>query len=140
MPFVKALGALVIRTTIGHTIAVEPNTPTYVPPEVLKFAFLQGCVQCTEEGELILQERAKKPKLPVGEVPQLGPKERDEPKLRAEAIRMAIAKLYTDGDPDDFTVANNHPKVKSVERVLGFQVTGSELQAALEHYNSDADD
>src|ERR1041384_2665024 len=102
MPYVKSLGEVTIRTTIGHTIVVEPNKPTYVPPEVLKFAFLQGCVQCTETGELILQAKATKPKLAVDSVPQLDFKEREDPKLRAEAIGLAIAKLYTDGNPDDF--------------------------------------
>lgn len=138
MPFVKALAEVTIRTTLGHTILVPPNTATYVPPEVLKLTPAYGCIECNEAGELLLQSRPKAPRQPVTSVPQLTFTERENPKLRDEAVRMGIAKLYTDQNPDDFTVANNHPKVKAVERVVGFPVSGTEMAAALERYQAEA--
>ena len=134
MPYVKSLGEVTITTLIGHTIHVPANTPTYVPPSVMPFTRQFGCVECNEAGDLILEQTNKPPRIPIAEVPQLTPEERDDPKHRQRVLVLAIAKLYTDNRDDDFTVATHAPKVRSVERVVGFPVTGQELQAAFELY------
>jgi hypothetical protein len=137
MPLVKSLGELTIRTTIGHTIHVPASKPTYVPDSVLPFALAQGCVQCSEAGEVILQP-AKTPKEHAvpDSVPQLSVQEQGDPLRRAAVIGVAIAKLYADNRPDDFTVADNRPKVNAVQRLVGFPVSGNELAGALELFQS----
>jgi hypothetical protein len=138
MPLVKSLAEVLVSTTIGHMIRVPPDTPTYVPPEVLPFALRQGCVECTETGEVILQKpKAPKAKPAVPEaVPQLSQEEQQDPQRRSYVLKLAIAKLYADNNADDFTLADHRPKVKAVESVVGFAVTGTELAAALELYQA----
>lgn len=137
MPFVKSLGGVTITTLIGHTIHVPADTPTYVPPEVLPMTRQFGCVPCTEQGEVITDTPAPAPPKPSVVVPQLSLSEREHPKLRQQAVIAAVAKIYADNNPDDFTVANNTPKVRAVERVVGFPLSGQELAVALEQYQAD---
>lgn len=137
MPLVKALGEITVTTMIGHTIIVPPDKPTYVPESVLPFALKQGCVQCTETGEVILQPaKQPKPKAAAQPIPVLSNEEAQDPQKRLVVIGLAIAKLYQDNNTDDFTIADNRPKVKSVERLTGFPVTGNELAAALDVYQA----
>lgn len=136
MPLVKSLVSVVIRTTIGHCIEVSANTPTYVPPEVMKFTAQHGCAECNEAGELV----APKPKekaAPVGDIPLLSSDDRGDPSKRMEVIILAVTKVYEANNRDDFTLATNQPKVKAVERVVGFPITGHELAAALDRMQAD---
>lgn len=209
MPHVKSLTDVTIRTTIGHTIQVPADTPTYIPPEVVKFARQQGLAECDEEGNITMNEEqlAKNVKKPprdfttlgsppsrygptvqaedskrndavqveaglppdpgmkldntynnlnspnttspqnpapspspntLGEeIPQLTGDERENPKRREEVVRMAVEQIYRDGNPDDFTVADHRPKVKAVEQRVGFGVSGTELQAAVDRHQAD---
>lgn len=138
MPLVKSLAELTIRTTIGHMIHVLPDTPTYIPPEVLPYALQQGCVECKDSGEVVLQQpKAPKPKVPTGEVPQLSVEDQQDPKRRAYVLKLALTKLYADNNTEDFTVADNRPKVSAVTRVVGFPVTGNELATALDLFSNE---
>ena len=136
MPFVKSLGEVTITTLLGHTIHVPPDTPTYVPPEVMSVTRQFGCVPCNERGELV-DPPAPPPPKPAVAVPQLSFSEREHPKLRQQAVIAAVTKIYRDNNPDDFTVANNTPKVRAVEKLVGFPLSGQELAVALEQYQAD---
>lgn len=201
MPHVKSLTDVTIRTTIGHTIQVPANTPTYIPPDVVKFAKQMGLAECDEQGNVTLNEegmaretakrQSKEPPVfttlgsPVTrygptvqakpdegspvvideglppdpglnldntfnntnppntpapqaeEIPQLTGQDRDNPKRREEAVRKAVERIYREGNPDDFTVADHRPKVRAVEQLLGFSPSGQELQAAVDRHVSD---
>jgi hypothetical protein len=135
MPFVKSLRDTPIDTTDGHMIRVPARTPKYVPASVLPRAFQLGCVECTEDGTLLLDRFTTEPKLPVDNIPRLTPAEREDPAMRQNALVLAIAKLYNDSDKAHFTTGNV-PRVRSVETLVGFPTSTAEVAQALEAYHA----
>lgn len=135
MPFVKSLRDTPIDTTDGHMIRVRARTAKYVPASVLPRAFQLGCVECTEDGTLLLDRFTTEPKLPVDNIPRLTPAEREDPAMRQNALVLAIAKLYNDNDKANFTTGNV-PKVRSVESLIGFPTSTAEVAQALEAYHA----
>lgn len=135
MPFVKSLRDTPIDTTDGHMIRVSARTPKYVPASVLPRAFQLGCVECTEDGTLLLDSLMIEPKLPVDTIPRLTPVEREDPAKRQNALVLAIAKLYNDSDKAHFTTGNV-PRVRSVETLIGFPTSTAEVAQALEAYHA----
>ena len=135
MPYVKTLRDTRIDTRDGHVIIVPARVPKYVPASALPRAFELGCVECTEDGTLLLDQFAIEPKLPVDGIPRLSMDEREVPERRQHVLTLAIAKLYNDNDKAHFTTGNV-PKVRSVETLVGFPTSSAEVAQALESYHA----
>lgn len=67
-------------------------------------------------------------------IPQLNETEQGNAKRREEVVRLAVQQIYRDNNSDDFTAADHRPKVKVVEQIVGFAVSSSELQAAVDRH------
>jgi hypothetical protein len=135
MPYVKSLRDTRIDTLDSHVIQAPARTPKYVPASALPRAFQLGCVECTEDGTLLLDQFATDPKLPVDGIPRLAQEEREDPTKRQHTLTLAIAKLYNDNDKAQFTTGNV-PRVRSVESLVGFPTSGAEVAQALEAYHA----
>jgi hypothetical protein len=139
MAFITARKDLYVITKMGHSFRVTAKTPKEVPDIVLDAALEAGCVECDAVGNLILRddvqetETAAAPLEPnealLAEVPVLSAEDRQDEEKRRDAVVAAIKYLLEVGDPKDFR-KDNTPKAASLARVLGFDVTVSELLQA----------
>lgn len=134
MPYVKSLRDIVISSVNGHTVRVTALKATFVPAILLSEALDRGCVECDENGKLLMDLSAVE-NLPVDEVPKLTDEERQDPEQRASALIQAVAKLYAESDPKKFN-ANKLPKVRAVEALVGFPTSAGEVEQAIERYHA----
>lgn len=135
MSFVLSLRPVTVTTLVGHTIPVPASKATFVPDMALARAIELGCVECTEDGKLIMTDDLV-PKIPVSDIPQLTLEERDDQAKRAEVLLLAVSKLYQENDRAKFSKITNLPLVGAVSELTGFPTSAKEIAAAIEKFHA----
>lgn len=137
MPYVKSLRDVRVTTLVGHVITVPANVPTFVPPPALTAAQALGCVTCDEHGKITVDGVPAAAQLSdEDEIPFLAPEDRDDPVKRKRVITKAVVKCFKKNDRTDFGT-NGCPKAGSITRMVGFQVTGTEIAEVVETLSAD---
>lgn len=107
---------LTLNSIHGHTIAFKKGETTHVPPVLVKEVVAAGGLPPDGE-QVVLEDPAKKDK---------GPEDADE---RTLLIFDAFKAILERGNREDFT-AGNAPHAKAVTKVLGWDVSAAERDAA----------
>lgn len=106
----------VLRTTKGHTISFVKGQPVYVPPVIEKDAIAIGA------------ERSD-----GGATDPLGEEVVQQPPLNGDELKLlmfsAFEEIAAKNDANDFT-GQGVPTVKAVERIIGTDVSRTDLVAA----------
>lgn len=97
-------------STAGHSIKFVKGEAVYVPKECRREAIGAGA---TADAEVAMEDK---------QPPALDLSEDD----RAEMLKMALIDMKARNDRDDFTAAGS-PKVKSVEKMTGFETSAAEI-------------
>ena len=100
------------RSTLG-VISFEEDVPTHVPPHMEKEVIAIGAVRADGETPKVLEQDKKLPDVPLGDD-------------REAEIKAAFDLLIERNDSNDFT-GQGVPTVKSVEKIVGFDVDRKEL-------------
>lgn len=131
MAYVKSAKTVHFATPNGYALLIEPKVVTWIPDLALPFALKQGAIECDESGKVKFgEDDADDPNAPqVPDAPKVAENDAEDPAKRKDAIKAGIRYLCAVGNPKDFN-ANNLPKAKAIEKVLGFKVDGTELSEA----------
>jgi hypothetical protein len=119
MAYVTSLRALRVATRNGFVL-VDPNRVTWIRDEALPFALAAGCSECDEKGT---------PRHPPAPPTRSEPVTIAQASEREKTILAAIKYLVTKGDVKDFR-KDNVPKLTSVERLIDFAPSASEVHEA----------
>ena len=117
MPMMKLHRRFRLATTKGHCVQFEPDTPVYVAPVIVADAVAIGAVAVDGEVDVVPREAPQ---------PNTGPADATE---RETAIIAAMAKVVASNNRKAFT-AGGVPTVASIEDLVGFEVSRSEVNAA----------
>lgn len=112
----------VLTTTKGHSIAFKKGEPTYVAAHLYQDALAIGAQP--EDGS----------DLDVLGKDEQGSKAPSDQAERNTLIFAAIEEIVADNQRKDFTAAGT-PTVKSVERVVGFDVDAREIADMWKEYH-----
>ena len=129
MPYVLSLNPVVIRSLSGHSAMIEPSKPTAIVPDLVQAALAQGCVQCDEQGNVLINGTPVKLS-PVDAGPAKPAVVDEEPAAnnRMAAIKRAIQGLVDDGNPGHFNSVTGLLKVPAVSDRCGFKVSVDEIR------------
>lgn len=113
MPHYTLNRTFTYRSTLGHSVAFVKNEPVYVPKQLEREIRAIGGERVDGDNvDVIAAEVVREPVL-----------EGDE---RIEQIKIAFQLIIERNDSADFTGAGV-PSVKAVEKIVGFDVTRSEV-------------
>lgn len=121
MPQMIMLRDYVLASTFGLSVRFKKGEPTHVPSPMVAEAMERGAVPAD----------GKAPEFEA-EVVVAAPAGDERAALILEAVRELVAK----NDADDFG-GNGAPKVRSVERELGFDVDQAEVKTTWKQFQAE---
>ena len=105
----------------GCAVLMEANVPTEMPERLVEVAIEKGCIPA--------DSYSPKQEAPVEP-------EETATETRGADILAAVSAVVEEGIPDNFG-KDGTPKVKAVEKVLGYDISAAERDAAWEVIHED---
>ncbi len=109
-----------LRTLAGRIVNFEKGVPTFVPPMIVKDALTIGAEPCDGKMNILEEEAAPPPAVPVGEE-------------REQQVFLAFDLISERNERGNFT-AQGVPTVDAVEHITGFKITKKEQQSYWQAY------
>ena len=115
-----------LSSKTGHVALMTANVARTLPQELHMEARTNGCVPVTEAKVIADSQEKQEPTEEQKRISQ----------DRANDIKSAIELLIASNDPAHFN-AHNKPKVKSVEEIVGYDVSAPEVREVFNAMKAD---
>lgn len=129
MAYVLCLQKMHLISVKGHSMILEDSPrPQQVPDECLPELFALGCVQCDEEGNVIVTGKPLAVRYTAPADPELRAPEPGDATL-AEVARIddAVKAAVESGDKGLMDTRYGVPKVIAITERVGFKVTRAQI-------------